>query len=70
MEATTIYHAFVYGVTGSIGVELVFIYQTLGPRGAIPLKMDGMTAIYHIGKMKGDLGEVCREVYRDVELGG
>jgi hypothetical protein len=34
----TIYHAFFYGLSGSIAVEVVLILKVMGPRGAVPGK--------------------------------
>lgn len=34
----TVYHAFVYGAISSITVELVLIYNSMGPRGGLPAK--------------------------------
>ena len=34
----TVYHAFAYGFGGSLAVEIVFVLQAMGPRGALPGK--------------------------------
>lgn len=34
----TVYHAFFYGLGGSLAVEIVLVLQAMGPRGAIPGK--------------------------------
>lgn len=34
----TVYHAFFYGLGGSLAVEIVLILQAMGPRGAVPGK--------------------------------